>query len=197
MIITLGIHPRGLVTTPEEAESMARMLIAVHSLALASVPVLFLGAWGLSRRLDGSDRMAMAALVIFGFAGVAVMNAAVFDGLVAPAVIRHIVASAADIAKKDGWQLAMRFNFEMNQAYARLYAVASAVAIFLWSAVIVRKGQLSRAAGIYGCILGPVVVVATGSGLLTPDVHGFGMLVVCQAIWFVAVGAKLCGEPRA
>ena len=164
--------------------------------ALASVPVMFLGAWGLSRHLDAADRLAMAALVIFGLASIAVANAAVLDGLVAPQLIRHIVASAADAAKKDGWQLALRTNFEMNQAYARLYAVASAVAILLWSAAILRKGQFARAAGIYGCILGPATVGAVCSGLLRPDVHGFGMLVVCQAIWFVAVGAKLCGDVR-
>ncbi|HUJ41339.1 MAG TPA: hypothetical protein VLW54_12400 [Candidatus Acidoferrales bacterium] len=55
-----------------------------------------------------------------------------------------------------------------------------------------RRARL--AAGIYGCILGPVSIAAVCSGLLTPDVHGFGMLVVCQAIWFVAVGVQLCGE---
>ena len=192
MVITMVIHPRGLATTPEGAESVARMLIAVHSLALASVPVLFLGVWGLSRRLDAPDRTAMVALVLYAFALVAVMNAAVFDGLVAPSLIRHIVSAAPE--KKDGWQLAMRFNFELNQAYARLYAVASAIAILLWSVVIVRKGQLSRAVGIYGCILGPIIVAAVGSGMLNPNVHGFGALIFAQAAWFVVVGAQLCGE---
>jgi len=194
MVITMAIHPRGLASTPEEAEAVARMLIAVHSLALAAVPVLFLGAWGLSRRLDAPDRTAMAALVIFAFGAIAVTNAAVFDGLVTPSLIRRIVFAAPD--KKDGWQVAMRYNFELNQAYARLYAVASALAILLWSAVIVRKGQLSRAVGIYGCILGPVIVAGIGSGLLAPNVHGFGALIVAQAAWFVVVGAQLCGEKQ-
>ena len=194
MIITMAVHPHGRVSSAEEAEGMARMLIAVHSLAMASVPVLFLGAWGLSRQLDAEDRMAMTGLVIFGFGAIAVMNAAVMDGLVAPELIRRIFASAADAAKKDVWQVALRFNFEINQAYARVYAVASGAAIVLWSAAILRKGRFARAAGIYGCILGPVTIAAVCSGLLTPDVHGFGMLVVCQAIWFVAVGVQLCGE---
>ncbi len=194
MVVTMAIHPRGLTSTPEEAESVARMLIAVHSLALASVPVVFLGTWGLSRRLDAPDRTAMVALVLYAFALIAVANAAVFDGLVTPSLIRHIVDAAPD--KKDGWQLAMRYNFELNQAYARLFAVASASSILLWSVVIVRKGQLSRAVGIYGCILGPVIVAAVSSGVLTPNVHGFGALIFAQAIWFVVVGSQLCREEQ-
>jgi len=189
MVITMAIHPRGHVTTADEAENMARMLIAVHSLALASVPVIFLGTWGLSRRLDAPDRVAMAGLVIYTFALIAVTNAAVFDGLVAPNIIRQIVGAAAE--KKDAWQVAMRLNFEMNQAYARLYAAASGVAILLWSVVIVRKGQLSRAVGIYGCILGLAIVGAVGSGLLNPNVHGFGALIFAEAAWFIVVGLQL------
>ena len=191
MVITMAIHPRGLAASPDQAESVARMLIAVHALALASIPVMFLGAWGLSRRLDGPDRLAMSALVVFGFGAIALANAAVFDGLVMPALIRRLVASATDATKQEGWHLAMRYNFELNQAYARLYAVASGVALLLWSIAIVRKNQLSRTVGIYGCILGPVTVVAISSGLLTPSVHGFGILAVLQALWFVSVGAQL------
>jgi len=41
MIIALGLHPTGHVA----AEPMIRMLIAVHALALACVPVQFLGAY--------------------------------------------------------------------------------------------------------------------------------------------------------
>lgn len=51
--------------------------------ALASLPLIVLGVLGLSQRLIGPDHLALAALVLFAFATVAVMNAAVMDGLVA------------------------------------------------------------------------------------------------------------------
>jgi hypothetical protein len=193
MIITMAFHPRG-VTSPEEVDSVVRMLIAVHSLALLSAPVIFLGAWGLSRRLNTPDRMAMIALVLYGFALVLVVNAAVLDGLVAPNLIRRIFDETG--AARDFWHLAMKFNFEMNQAFARAFAVASSLAVLFWSVGILRRGVLSRVLGIYGCVLAPVAIVAIGSGYLTPNVHGFGMLVALQAIWFVSAGVQLCSLPQ-
>lgn len=189
MIITMVFHPRG-VALPGEVEPVLRMLVGVHSLGLASIPVLFLGAWGMSRRLATPGRWAIVALVLYGFALVAVMNAAVFDGLVAPNVIRKIVSTTA--ATNDGWRIAFNYNFELNQAFARLFAVASSVAILLWSVVIVRTATFARGVGIYGCILGPIIVIAVFSGHLRPDVHGFGALILGEAIWFIFIGAKLC-----
>jgi len=53
---------------------MARNLTIVHSLALASLMVLFLGALGLSQRLKSADRFDKIGLVLFAFASIAVMN---------------------------------------------------------------------------------------------------------------------------
>lgn len=168
---------------------MIRMLIGMHSLALASLPILFLGVWGMARWMNRADRLAMAGLVFFAMASVAVMNAAVLDGLVAPNLIRQILSAAPDA--RAGWQLPMRSNFEMNQAFARLYAVASAVAIVLWSVSAVKSRLLGWGVTIYGFVLGLVSVLGIGSGKLTPDVHGFGLVVFAQAIWLLLVAAKM------
>jgi hypothetical protein len=192
MIITMAFHPHGTISAAQ-VESMARNLTLVHSLALACVALLFLGALGLTQRLRGPDRLAISALVLFAFASVSVMNAAVMDGLVAPNIMRRMVEASA--GARDSWQVAFRYNFEVNQAGARLYAVASALAIALWSIFIVRTGALGRGVGIYGCILAMATIAAIGSGKLTPDVHGFGAIVLGQAIWFVTVGGSLCFKP--
>lgn len=173
---------------------MVRMLVAVHSLALASLPLLFLGAWGLSRRVASADRLAMAALVLYAFAAVAVMNAAVFDGLVAPNLIRQIVSThdTATPGTSEGWRLVFNYNSQLNQAFARLFAVASSMAIVLWSVAIVRSGALSKGVGIYGCVLGAITVIGVLAGLLNPDVHGFGLIIFGQALWFIISGVQLC-----
>lgn len=46
-IITLALHPTGHIPAAQ-LTSIIPMLIGVHALALACVPVLFLGAWGFS-----------------------------------------------------------------------------------------------------------------------------------------------------
>ncbi len=190
MIITMSLHPTGQVA-PGQVEPIIRMLIAVHALALACVPVLFLGAWGLSRRMASPDNLAVAGLVLYTFALLAVMNAAVADGLITPSLLRQLVASAGSPSAIDGWRMMSHFNFYVNQAYAQVFVAASSVAIVLWSAASWRSRELARGLGIYGFILGPVTLVALFSGRLNLNAHGFGIITFGQASWFIVAGALL------
>jgi len=189
-IITMALHPTGHIAAAD-IEPMIRMLIAVHALALACVPLLFIGAMGLSQQLASSGRLAVTGLVLYTFALVAVMNAAVADGLVTPSVLRQIVASAGSPAAIDGWRMMSHYNFYVNQAYAQVFVAASAVAILLWSISIWRGRELTRNLGIYGCILAPVTLLALFSGRLKLEAHGFGMVVFSQAVWFIIAGTLL------
>jgi hypothetical protein len=187
-IITMGLHPSGQIA-PAQMDAMIRMLIGVHSLALACVPVLFLGAWGLTRR--AADRLNMAGLVLYTFALLAVANAAVADGLVTPNILRQMVASAGSVAAIDGWRMVSRYNFYVNQGYAQVFVAASSAALLLWSVAMFRQRDLSRGLGIYGCILGAVTLLALFSGRLRLDTHGFGAVAMGQAIWFIVAGVLL------
>ena len=193
MIITMIFHPGGKIA-PEQLEQVIRLNIAVHSLALASIPVLLLGAWGLSRRLDGGDRLAWAGLVLFALASIAVMNAGTLNGLVAPKLMRQIVAATPET--RGTWQMLLNYNFQINQAFARLYSVGASLAILLWSVAILRYRAMGRGVGIYGVVLGSVTAVAICSGLLTPDRHGFAILIFAEAIWFLLAARDMWGlEP--
>jgi hypothetical protein len=190
-IITMSLHPTGHVAAAD-IEPMIRMLIVVHALALACLPVQFLGAWGLSRRVSATpDRLAVAGLVLYTFALLAVMNAAVADGLVTPSLLRQIVASAGSPPAIDGWRMISRYNFYVNQAYAQVFVAASSVAIVLWSASTWRSRALTAGLGFYGCVLGPVTLLALFSGRLNLDAHGFGIVIFGQAAWFIVAGALL------
>jgi hypothetical protein len=63
--------------------------------------------------------------------------------------------------------------------------------VVLWSVSILRNRTPGRGVGIYGVVLGAVTVTGIFSGFLTPDRHGFGMLIFGQAIWFLIVAAGL------
>ena len=81
LFVIMMFHPTGGGhLTPSEFDSMVRRNIAVHSLALAFVPVLFLGALGIYRRLASPDRLSLSGLVLYAFAMMAAMNAAVASG---------------------------------------------------------------------------------------------------------------------
>jgi hypothetical protein len=190
-IITMSQHPTAKdLFAPGQLAPMAQMLIVVHALALVSLPVLFLGALVLWRQLGSSDGFAIAGLVLYAFATVAVMNAAVFDGLVTASIAPQIAAGTP--ATSEGWRIAFMYNGQLNQAFARVFVVASTAAIVLWSVAIIRNGALARALGWYGCVLGPITVFAVFPGHLRLDPHGFGLIVLGQAVWFISAGAQLC-----
>lgn len=69
--------------------------------------------------------------------------------------------------------------------------MASCSAIALWSFRIVTSGSLPIALGLYGLLLGPVLVIAMITGGLSLDVHGFGVVIFGQALWFIVAGILL------
>jgi hypothetical protein len=192
-IFIMALHPTGHdLFAPGKFEAMARMLVAVHALALATLPVLFLGAWGFTRRIAQPDRLAVTALVIYAFGLIALCVAAVADGLLAPAIAREMLGAAP--GSSDLWHILFNYNFRVNQAFAQVYVAASSVALFLWSASCLKHGLLSRALAIYGLVLAPLTVLAVFSGHLRLNAHGFGILVLGQTIWFVSVGVLLFND---
>ncbi len=189
-IITMTLHPTGHdLFAPGRFQSVARLGVAVHALALVSLPVLFLGGCGLTRHLASAGRLALAALLTYGFSLAAVMNAAVFGGLVAMRLAGRPIETGP---QADGWRIAFRYTGDLNQAFALVFVVASSAAILLWSAAILRNGFLARGIGIYGCILAPITILAVLSGHLNLDVHGFGAIILGQAIWLISAGVQLC-----
>src|SRR5260370_26450724 len=123
-ILAMSQHPTAEdLFAPGQLAPMSRMLILVHALALVSLPVLFLGALALWQRLGSDDGLSVAGLVLYAFAMVAVMNAAVFDGLVPPTLAPHV--AAAPPTGSEGWGLACRFYRPGNQARARVFRVAA------------------------------------------------------------------------
>jgi hypothetical protein len=195
-LVTMALHPTGRdLMAPGHAASMAALAAAVHTLAIACLPVSFLGALALTRRLAAPGRLALpvAALVVYGFALVAAMAAAVLSGFVATRLAREILAGTPQ--EGEGLRLLIHFGWLLNQAFAQVFAVASATALALWSAAIVRTRALPRGLGVYGLVLGPVVALAVLAGHLRLDVHGFGLVMLGEGIWLLVAGGRMWRGP--
>jgi hypothetical protein len=192
-IITMALHPTGndLVATGK-FDAVMRLAVAVHALALICVPMIFLGCLGLHRRLAAPNRLSFAALVMYGFAAVAVMNAATLSGLVAPGVARHMLGGEA--GSRDMWSVAFHLTGDLNQAFAMVFVVASSIAILLWAVAILRSNIFPKSLGVYGCVVAPLTLIAVLSGHIRLNVHGFGMVVIGQAVWFISAGVLLWNE---
>lgn len=193
LIITMALHPTGHQLTnemnaPDRFAMIARLSIAVHTLALASMVVLFLGACGLWQRLSPSPCLALAGLVSYGFSMVAGIITGTLNGFVAPRLIQRMLNHPE---AKQAWDIALTYSGDLAGALAAVLVVASSVAILLWSIAIVRRGLLARGLGTYGCIVGPLIMIAVLSGHIRLNVHGFGLVVLLQSVWFVIAGVQL------
>lgn len=155
---------------PGHQVGVTRMAVGVHALALIGLPVGFFGTIVLSQRLE-----ALGALVAYGFGLVAVMNAAVYSGLVAT----RVAGQYPDLFLYTGYQ---------NQGFALVYVVASCAAIVLWSIAMFKR---ARSIAIAGVIVGPLILIVLFSHLIGLDVHGFGAIVFAQSAWFIACGVWL------
>ena len=193
-LVVMALHPTGPALA-QDFEPQARLGAWVHGVAIASVPVLFLGLLGLVRRLAPS-RLAVAGLVVFGWGSVAVLSAAVMSGFVSTALIGRMLRTD-DAAAKSLYHSLADTSYLMNQGYAKVYFVAVAAAVILFSAAIVRTRRVAPAVGTVGIILFALLLVLYGVGHLTMDIHGFGALMIAQGIWCVAVGILLCRDAPA
>lgn len=187
-IITMALHPVASLT-PDQLARLAVAAAAVHSLAMVSVVVLFLGACGLTRSIAAGDRLSFAALVTYGFACVAVIIAAATSGFIVPAIVKHMVGDVPEAAHQ--WQMIVTAIFQINQSFVAIYSVGASLAVVLWSLSALRNGGLGRGIAIYGCIISVLIILGVGSGHWRFDVHGMAVLWLGQSIWFMLAGSRL------
>ena len=185
-VITLLIHPSGHdLYAPDQFAHTAYLLVVAHALAIVSVAASFLGALAIARHLASPDRLAISALVVFGFACTAVISSATIDGFVGPAVLRKVIFEAPRVS--DQWRVLLAYNDLLNQAFAQIFVVAWAMAIVLWSASILKSRLLAPVAGIYGLFVGAASVIAVVAGV-SGHAGAVHVVMLGQIIWFPIVG---------
>lgn len=193
-LLTMAIHPAtsGSIT-PGQAGHLVALSGFAHAISIVSVVILFLGACGLARCIATADRISFTAIVIYGFACVAIVLAATVSGFIVPNIIQHMVRDVPSAARQ--WQMVIYGIFQINQACARIYVVAASAAIILWSVSALRNGGFGRGAAVYGCIISALIIFGIGMGHLRLDVHGMTAVWLFQAIWFIVVGFQLGSRP--
>jgi hypothetical protein len=117
------------------------------------------------------------------------MTGVVFDGLVTPGIAHQIINTTGTVGQ--GWKIAFNYNGLIDQAFVRVFLVASSVAITLWSGATLRYRTFPRPLGIFGCILGVGAIVAQLAGQMDRAPHIFIAVLLGQAVWFTAAGVSL------
>jgi hypothetical protein len=197
-VLVLTFHPGGgggheLRVTQAQFEMLIAVVIGVHVLAISGLPFSFLGATALSRKIDLPNRLALLALVIYAFSLVAIMVAASMSGLVTPVLLRRLAAHGPDA---DQWGLLVHYTHTINQSFAQIAVVGSCIAIILWSLLMIKRRVFSVPLGIYGLLLGLVIVTCLFAGKLDLELHGFRLITLTQSIWFLIAGVLLWRSPN-
>ena len=191
-VITMIFHPTGgdLLQEDKHAAKFSEFLaIATHSLALISYPVLCFGFIGLYRKLAKNEVISTAALVALFFGAFSILIAATASGLIAPTLTRQILE--ADEVSRTTLHAFLDYNFAINQAFTKVFVVASSTSIVLWSVNLWKEGIYARVVSGVGCLIALISLLAFFGGHLQLDVHGFGLLAFAQAFWMILVGIFL------
>ena len=159
-IVTMAFHPTGFdphASVETVAHDMS-VLVAVHSLALLSVPLLVFGFAGLTMRAGWHRPEAILAFIIL--------------------------------------KAVLSYNFQFNQACAKVFVVGTSLAMILWSITLFRFGVLERRIGIIGWFISLTALFGLLSGHVHMSAHGFGLIVLLQGLWAIALGVSMLRANR-
>lgn len=192
LAVTMSLHPHGPEwLEPSRFGAVAARNVFAHGLGLLSAPLLFVGALALTVEL--ATPLALAGLVLQGFALGAVALAATASGLVFTDCVRERLGSTG--AEREAWSTLLHYTFVVNQACARVFVVGGALALVAWSLELVRTRRFGRGLGYAGC-----AAAALELGILgvhpSLDVHAFGLVALCVGAWNVAAAFALWRGPK-
>lgn len=190
-ILTMAAHPAGIDfgMDAEPFHAANRHAAAVHAMGLLGLPVMSAGMLGLALQLDARRPLVWLAGAFQALAMMAVLLAAICDGLVMSALAER--AYAATGAAREGWVMAMHFDHELNQACAWVYAAGGSLAMLAWSAAMANAASGTRRLAVLGGVAGLLCLLGMLSGHVGADRHGFTVLVGLQAVWTLATGVWL------
>jgi hypothetical protein len=142
--LTMSVHPTHVdsSTTAATLAHQMQVLVAVHALALLSVPISVFGFVGVTRRLGWDKPEVLLAFIVYSFSAISIVFAAIADGLINAAILPRLLG--ADPASSQILKAAIEYNHQLNQACAQVYVIGSSLAILLWSVALMKLESLER-----------------------------------------------------
>jgi hypothetical protein len=193
-VLVMAVHPTARdITSATDASAAAHRGALIHGVALLAVPMIFIGLLGWSRRL-GFSNLAVSAIVVYGFGSVALINAAIADGLVATRIIA-LSSTATDPSQHELLHQLGHYTGWWNQGFATFSVFADGAAILLWSIAMIRA-RVAREAGMFGVFVGVALIAGMASGHLVLNVHGYGAVILLQSIWMIWLGVAMMQRPQ-
>lgn len=160
----------------------------VHGALIAVLGLLLFGFSEYSRRAGAPRPWLRAALLAYATGVAASIGAALINGFVVPGLSLRYAGAGAD--QLEFLRHSLRLCRHANQALADTGEAARALAVLLWSGVLLRSRR-SVWLGVAGIAIGAAVLLAILSGALELDLRGEMLAVLAAAGWNVALAAQL------
>lgn len=185
-VMVMVLHPPG--GSLQHIVNISGVLIFSHSLAIACMPLIAFGLWGLSRTLYGPDRLSVLALMfsIWGLGSATL--AGTINGLVLPQFAAQFVDGGTDAASLDA---VLHYGSYFNKSLGYIFMAAITVAILLWSIAVLSTKHLTRWLGYYGLIVGIIGLLALCSSSNMSSLSLFSTFVFGMVSWLLAAGLLL------
>ena len=166
----------------------------VHGILIVAAVVMVYGFLGFAMCLGLGRPLVRLGLVAYVFGSAALILAAIVNGLVFPEVAARYAERS--LAEMETAGAVLAWGWEFNQALDISGVLAWSVAVCVWSLALLRLPGAWRWIGGVGVVFAVAGALAFLTGLLSFDVHGFGMYLVAQSLWCLAVAVGLAIATR-
>lgn len=191
MVITMVLHPTG--GSIEHLFRIMTVNILAHSIGIASVPIMLLGFWGMSLRLEQDIFFSRSGLAVALTSLMAVMIAAALNGLVLPFFIQGYRDASAEVL--ESIRPILHFNFALNLAFDYIFIVGICLAILLWSIAIIHTRVFPKWLGFAGIALVSLALILLITGFNFADLVGFRIFIFGLVTWIILAGIFLWKSP--
>ena len=184
IILTMGLHPSG--GSLEHIIAISETLMITHGMAIASLPLLLFGFYGLTLRLMDPGKLAVLAFIFTTTSSISGLIAALFNGLALP----HFLGKyAADISQQsDTLKTITTFSFAINTSLSYIFIGACCLAIVLYSIIMLKSEKFPKWLGYSGISIFLFACIGTVTGFAFTNLVGFRLFTFSLAAWILAVG---------
>ncbi|WP_394750218.1 hypothetical protein [Spongiimicrobium salis] len=182
IIATMTLHPSG--GSMEHIIAISRIITISHGMAIACLPLLVFGFYGLTQELMDSGKLSVLALIIITFGLIAALFAALFNGLALPFFLTHYTDNLSEY--KDILHPITTFSFSINKALDYIFIAASCLAISIYSVLMLKSVIFPKWLGYFGISLFIFVIIGVLTGFVFTNLTGFRIFTFSLAAWVLS-----------
>lgn len=191
MVFTMLMHPSG--GDIQHILKISKVAIISHSLGVLSTVFTAYGFYGLASALLTPVRLSFLGLCFAGFALVAVMLAALLNGIVLPLYVLQQAPVAEESLRPV--KLVIQYGVTINAALAYVFIAGYSIAMLIWSFAMIRSERFPNWLGYWSILLVGISIVAALFQLNFISVTGFTVYAVSIAGWIVSAAIILIKKP--